>query len=123
MTKQKLGPRQRKWLRALESGKFKQTREKLFSGRGYCCLAVACVVAGIKPVFKKEDGVYTFDDERTDLPQWVADWFGFFERSGGHRYHRHLDELTVLNDDLKYSLKNIAATIRANPLRYFRRPV
>lgn len=30
------------WVRALRSGKYKQARESLRNGDGYCCLGVAC---------------------------------------------------------------------------------
>ena len=34
------------WLQALESGKYKQGKEYLWTtGDGYCCLGVACVIA------------------------------------------------------------------------------
>lgn len=34
----------RKWVKALRSGKFAQTKEKLYDGKGYCCLGVLCRV-------------------------------------------------------------------------------
>lgn len=37
----------KEWLEALRSGKYKQTRKHLHKGEGYCCLGVACEVAGI----------------------------------------------------------------------------
>jgi hypothetical protein len=36
----------KKWLAALRSRKFKQGHRALHNGKGYCCLGVACVVAG-----------------------------------------------------------------------------
>src|ERR1700692_953384 len=36
----------KKWLAALRSRKFKQTKMVLHNSRGYCCLGVACVVGG-----------------------------------------------------------------------------
>lgn len=35
-----------KWLAKLRSGNLKQGKGKLWDGAGYCCLGVACVVAG-----------------------------------------------------------------------------
>lgn len=37
-----------KWLKALRSGRYKQTRQKLYDGKGYCCLGVLCRVVGAK---------------------------------------------------------------------------
>lgn len=38
-----------KWVKALRSGEYKQTKERLYSGRGYCCLGVYCkAVEGLK---------------------------------------------------------------------------
>ena len=42
-----------KWAKALESGKYKQTRGRLYNGEGYCCLGVVCDLLGAK--FKKND--------------------------------------------------------------------
>ncbi len=38
----KLGPNQRKWVRALKSGRYKKTTGKLESDGRYCCLGVGC---------------------------------------------------------------------------------
>lgn len=39
----------KKWQKALRSGEYKQTVGKLGDGRqGYCCLGVACSIAGIE---------------------------------------------------------------------------
>lgn len=35
-----------KWVDALKSGNFKQTKDKLKDDCGYCCLGVACVIEG-----------------------------------------------------------------------------
>lgn len=39
----------KKWVKALRSGKYKQTKEVLFNGTGYCCLGVLCEVVGMSP--------------------------------------------------------------------------
>ena len=36
-----------KWTAALRSGEFPQAKASLYDGKGFCCLGVACVVAGI----------------------------------------------------------------------------
>lgn len=37
----------RKWVAALRSGKYRQTKEFLYDGDGFCCLGVACRVQRI----------------------------------------------------------------------------
>jgi len=37
-----------KWVAALRSGEYKQTREQLYDGKGYCCLGVLCKITGKK---------------------------------------------------------------------------
>lgn len=58
----KLGPLQRKWLRALKSGKYKQTTGRLCRKvRGeyrYCCLGVACEVLRIKHETNGDDVLF-----------------------------------------------------------------
>lgn len=46
---EKLDPKfKKKWVKALRSGKFKQARHTLGNqDRGYCCLGVACSIAGV----------------------------------------------------------------------------
>lgn len=38
-----------KWVKALRSGAYPQTKTYLQSDRGYCCLGVLCVVQGKEP--------------------------------------------------------------------------
>ena len=55
--KQKLGPNQKRWIKALRSGKFTQGKEKLHSLDGaMCCLGVACNIFGMKPKKVAEKG-------------------------------------------------------------------
>lgn len=37
-----------KWIRALRSGRYKQTQNQLHDGKAYCCLGVLCRVVGAK---------------------------------------------------------------------------
>lgn len=39
-----------KWVAALRSGAYEQGQERLKRGSAYCCLGVACVVAGVKKI-------------------------------------------------------------------------
>ncbi len=40
----------REWIKALRSGDFQQTKGVLYNpeNKGFCCLGVACIVAGLK---------------------------------------------------------------------------
>jgi hypothetical protein len=35
-----------KWINALNSGEYKQTKRCLYDGDGYCCLGVLCAITG-----------------------------------------------------------------------------
>jgi hypothetical protein len=68
------------WLEALRSGKFKQTTGKLKSRNGaYCCLGVACEVAGIPSVY--QEGEYLYGDP--DILKALTDpkWDGMFDNA------------------------------------------
>ena len=43
----KLTKAQERWLTALESGEYKQTRDLLRDDNGFCCLGVACDLSGL----------------------------------------------------------------------------
>ena len=77
----------KKWVAALRSGEYKQTRYKLHAREGgFCCLGVAC------EVFRQETGAGEWDAEGIDtlsfrtspweqpemmaLPNSVKDWLG-----------------------------------------------
>ena len=70
----------RKWVEALRSGKYKQTRSHLADKNGFCCLGVACEVAianGVR-IKKRADGFgITYATERDSLPRRVQIWLGF----------------------------------------------
>lgn len=73
------------WIAALRSGKYKQTRNKLYDGTGYCSLGVACVVAGKK--FTSTDVSPTYwvcEYESQFMPKSVMDFFALNARDG-HR--------------------------------------
>lgn len=55
-----------KWVKALESGDFRQTIGQLRKNGDYCCLGVACSISRLRG-WKGTDA---------QLPQKVADWLG-----------------------------------------------
>lgn len=94
----------KKWVKALRSGKFKQCREKLFDGKGYCCLGIVCVLAGMKP--KKKGNSFYFGKERSYLPRTAERWLGVEHNPTiGYRL------ATTLNDENRHSFSKIADEI------------
>lgn len=111
-----------KWADALESGKFSQTKGTLFDGEGYCCLGVACVLAGKK--FESDDGGHFYfikgDSTSAVLPEDVMEEIGMNNPSGHiqgkkNPFAKAGDvsdfELTTINDE-GVSFKEIAKIIR-----------
>jgi|GEM_PF-1369815 len=109
-----------KWLRALKSGKYKQTIGTLNDRKGYCCLGVAC-----KVIIPKEKLQYEkdFDDEGNETkseylegllpdeqkyaPQWLVEINDDFANRS--KLNKHL---STLNDEDKYSFKQIAEVLK-----------
>lgn len=57
-----------KWVEALRSWKFKQTREGYFKrDNSFCCLGVLCVVAGQPALLDDEGGNWNFVDGEAGL--------------------------------------------------------
>lgn len=120
----------RKWVTALRSGEYEQTKGVLKNDNGFCCLGVAT------DVYMKECGGtwsksaqffgnepnprsgYLFDDyEGERLPREVRDWLGIQDadpelltgRSG--EYEPHLPA-TSLNDEEEWTFEQIAQAIK-----------
>lgn len=65
-----------KWLEALRSGKYPQTKHRLKTSEGYCCLGVLCEI--VKPVLGL-DWVITEDEYGDTVSYRMGQWG---ERSG-----------------------------------------
>ena len=96
-----------KWVNALRSGRFKQTRGSLRYAEGFCCLGVLCELAAeegvVLPAVEVGGGVYGYLESQDGtpftafLPDAVANWAGI-NRTGyiqGDDYEVHL---TQIND-------------------------
>ena len=60
-----------KWITALRSGEYKQTKSRLQDHKGYCCLGVACRVINKK---NSEDAgilIGVTPDEQRHSPTWL----------------------------------------------------
>ena len=105
----------KKWVKALKSGKYSQTRKRLRDDTGYCCLGVACDVCK-KGKWEGDEyyiGGWSYDE---NIPNGVKKWYGidgepFVEVKGKKRY------LVDLNDDYKWSFKKIAKAIEKKYLK------
>ena len=65
-----------KWVKALRSGKYTQTKNNLCDDVGHCCLGVLCelYIKDTKDNIKSESG--TFDGQSELLPPIVMEWAG-----------------------------------------------
>ena len=110
----KLTPLQEKWLQALESGKYPQGVGRLCDCYGlFCCLGVACEIAG-GPKTKLGERFY-YEGEDVWLPQSVMHLFGFRGASGRlKKYWGDIASLAKANDEGK-TFAEIAAYVREHP--------
>jgi hypothetical protein len=123
------------WIEALRSGKYKQTKEKLRSRNGaMCCLGVLCDVAGLKKEYRNGHYYYSYgnDEDSMELPDEFAEAFGMQNISGvfpkveGQRFQTirpkgvETDSLIQMNDDGKYTFKDIADVIEKHPELIFK---
>lgn len=118
-----------KWVAALESGEYRQTKGTLRKSGAFCCLGVLCNLhAQEHPEIAAEEkykGYYLGEEEF--LPSEVMDWAGIMENEGkfdtpvvykkknkdyGKYFKRFATCLTDLNDDANYNFKKIAQVIR-----------
>jgi hypothetical protein len=101
-------------LKALRSGEYKQTREALQDGGGYCCLGVMCAV------FEKETGETIRRGPKTGQilggnlfdQRGVQEWVGLVDSEGDSDGERTLAEL---NDGEGYTFSQIADFIESEP--------
>jgi len=106
-----------KWVKALRSGKYKQTKHSLKDDNGYCCLGVLCEISGMGEFKKREELLknkfYQYITEtETDgvvLPALVMSWSGIQSVDGDFRD----ENLTAMND-CGFSFKKIADIIEKN---------
>src|SRR6478752_3030143 len=97
----------RKWQEALLSGKYKQTRNVLNDGNGYCCLGVLCDI-----VIDRFDLTLDCDDflvgelpeDQPNAPKWL-------DKLNTDLNDRIGVSFDILNDDNKFSFADIANVI------------
>jgi len=104
-----------KWIRALKSGRYKQTIGTLQDEMGYCCLGVACKVLIPKDkLIIREDSlgrkfmVGNLPSDQKYAPKWLKSVTNVDIEYKGKCLS---EELTSLNDDMKFSFKEIAKAL------------
>lgn len=110
----------KKWVKALRSGKYWQSRGSLKGFRGYCCLGVLCDISGLGS-WEKKDGnrVYIPGGDKGDyaiLPEMVRKWAGLKESDGTIRLAgaRSKTTLADMNDHERKNFQQIADVIEKN---------
>src|SRR5687767_2980139 len=107
-----------KWVAALRSGEFKQTRGTLEDSKGNCCLGILCNLALVEGVcdYYPENSIRVarFDGSCDILPFSVMKWAGMKSEDGcfGNK-ETGVAYLTEINDD-GASFDKIADIIEKN---------
>jgi len=104
-----------KWVAALRSGEFKQGRGKLcnMTDNTFCCLGVACIVAGIGP-----KGINGYTIAKTAKYRKVPDLIKGKQTAGSFKNVNLVSKLVYMNDGecgiRKKGFKGIATWIEKN---------
>lgn len=118
-----------KWVEALRSGEYKQTREVLhragegLKATGFCCLGVACDISGLGNwEGGGGDGIYEYviaggASSYEALPREVREWLGVTGENPTVLVNKESHSLAELNDDYGKSFKQIANIIERNFLK------
>lgn len=101
-----------KWIKALRSGRYKQTKGTLQDRNGYCCLGVACKVLIPKNKLFFEVSTKTLlegsmPDNQPNCPKWLSEINSDFRKRSKLK-----EQLTVLNDENNMSFKEIAKALQ-----------
>lgn len=125
-----LGPNQKKWIEALESGQYQQGQGALCRTNGkMCCLGVAAHIFaaenGVAPELIKDGSYqdcYDYADEHSVAPIYVIRTLSLNDAVGGGTGEMLAFPLVGLNDSHNYSFAQIAEHLRKHPESYFTAP-
>lgn len=108
-----------KWVKALRSGKYKQTTGRLNRIGNYCCLGVLCDISKLGTWVQPQNNIGWLEYKSTDefdaavfLPDSVQKLTGMYSICGSDNKSKL--SLMDLNDEKKWSFKKIAAYIEKN---------
>ena len=114
----------KKWVKALRSGKFKQTKRTLGIPDGkFCCLGVACELAikdGVRLKKVKKPLFFTYDSRDDYLPARVKNWLGLNGEEGQYYSKNGRYTSLVERNDSGKSFKWIANFIESEPKGLFK---
>jgi hypothetical protein len=100
----------KKWIEALRSGRFKQGRTALRTGDKYCCLGVACEIAGLSGV-RGKNGIYTYNGRIEYVPLELQRALGLYSQDGAPRPDCENPALTFMNDNMRATFNEIATAL------------
>ncbi|WP_407306566.1 hypothetical protein [Acinetobacter sp.] len=123
-----------KWIDALRSGEYMQTKGALRDMNGFCCLGVLCNLhAQAHPeIAAEQQESHKYLGESMSLPLDVIKWAGMQDLNGYGSFdkfpvdrkptydvsdkveQRTAGSMTVLNDEAKWDFKKISTFIRKN---------
>ena len=121
--KQKLGPRQKKWLAELRSGKYKQNVGGLCRNGKFCCLGVICDLyskqaGAVITSITGYDTIISYDGLSAVLSERIKKYIGLRHLNGAAKEFAS-DSLAAFNDSGAYSFKDIAKIVEEDPGLYF----
>jgi len=101
----------RLWVKALRSGKYPQTTNRLRDNKGFCCLGVLCdIIDSTKWVPFNDNSVYGYDGYTTDLPPSITESVGIGDTG---QLFKANTSLSIINDSGLHDFNVIADIIEA----------
>ena len=102
-----------KWVSALRSGKYQQTKNRLHNEYGFCCLGVLCDLYGkennVEWEISEDSGKYMFQNKGASLPSSVRKWADL-EYLDPYVNYKKTNTLVGLND-MGFTFNEIADLI------------
>lgn len=123
----KLNKNAKKWVKALRSGKYKQTNGQLTALKkgepvAHCCLGILCELAvadGVEVKIRDSVDTRTYDGNGGVPPDAVMKWAGLRHAAGDIIVQKESSDLTELNDTQRKSFKQIARVIEQKAKELF----